>query len=380
MKVAIISCFETYQNRIDDMEKYYILRGNEVTIIKSNFLHFKKEKINNENLKPNVSLIDVPSYSKNISLKRVISHKSFSKQCAAFLEKEKFDLIHVLVPPNTLCKEIIKIEHEAKIIFDVIDFWPETMPIKKMSNTFVYRYWKNIRDKYIAKSDFILTECRLFQEKLIENVLPSKIETIYFTREIIPNSSNYQLEKDVDRIELVYLGSINNIIDIELIVSILTEINKTKKVLFNIVGDGESKHKMIKLLKENKISYLDYGVVYDLDLKKQIFQKCSFAFNIMKKEVFVGLTMKSIDYFQFGIPIINNISHDTEYLVDKYSVGVNIKRTDTIENITKTIISQSALNVNFELRENVLRMFEEEFLFKNLEFKMDDVIKKIGLN
>ena len=35
----------------------------------------------------------------------------------------------------------------------------------------------------------------------------------------------------------------------------------------------------------------------------------------MKQEVFVGLTMKSIDYFEAGLPIINNIHGDTWNIV-----------------------------------------------------------------
>lgn len=43
----------------------------------------------------------------------------------------------------------------------------------------------------------------------------------------------------------------------------------------------------------------------------------------MKDSVCVGLTMKSIDYFQHGLPIINNIKADTTELVEEYKVGFN---------------------------------------------------------
>lgn len=58
----------------------------------------------------------------------------------------------------------------------------------------------------------------------------------------------------------------------------------------------------------------------------------------MKSTVCVGVTMKSIDYFQFGLPIINNIPHDTEKIVREYKCGYNISDIHISE--LATIISK----------------------------------------
>ena len=50
----------------------------------------------------------------------------------------------------------------------------------------------------------------------------------------------------------------------------------------------------------------------------------------MKKSVCVGLTMKSIDYFEFGLPIINNIKGDTWNAVEEYGIGINYRRRDLL--------------------------------------------------
>jgi hypothetical protein len=44
----------------------------------------------------------------------------------------------------------------------------------------------------------------------------------------------------------------------------------------------------------------------------------------MKDTVCVGLTMKSIDYFQARLPILNSIQADTAKIVDEYRIGINI--------------------------------------------------------
>ncbi|MBO0419511.1 hypothetical protein JZO80_04990 [Vagococcus fluvialis] len=376
MKIAIISCFETYQNRIDDMKKYYLSRNNEVVIIKSNYLHFKKQYIGKKD--EDTVLIDVPSYKKNISIKRIISHFMFSKRTLKYLNNNDFDLIHVLIPPNSLCKQLSKLDGNVKIIYDVIDFWPETMPLKRVSSTSFYRKWKKLRNNYIGDSDFIITECNLFENRIREELLCRQVETVYFTREEISDVENLCLSDK--KIELVYLGSINNIIDIENIVLILKELNKKIDIIFHLIGGGENKTRFLKLLDVNMINYVDYGLVYDFEKKREIFSKCAFAFNIMKPDVFVGLTMKSLDYFQYGIPIINNISYDTEKIVDDYLVGVNVNSFNSNDELIETIISKSRVVDNTKMRRNVSKMFTETFSFNILEKKMDAILDEIMLN
>ena len=40
--------------------------------------------------------------------------------------------------------------------------------------------------------------------------------------------------------------------------------------------------------------------------------------------MYIGLTVKSIDYFEHGLPIINNISGDTWKFIEEKNVGINI--------------------------------------------------------
>ena len=43
----------------------------------------------------------------------------------------------------------------------------------------------------------------------------------------------------------------------------------------------------------------------------------------------MGLTMKSIDYLSFGLPLINTIGGDTWDIIEKYGIGVNVDPDDT---------------------------------------------------
>ena len=72
----------------------------------------------------------------------------------------------------------------------------------------------------------------------------------------------------------------------------------------------------------------------------------------MKQSVVVGLTMKSIDYFEGGLPIINNIHGDTWEIVLREKIGYNIDK----EKNCKDIIKYEA-----KMRERVRKVYEREF-------------------
>ena len=88
----------------------------------------------------------------------------------------------------------------------------------------------------------------------------------------------------------------------------------------------------------------------------------------MKESVCVGLTMKSIDYFQHGLPIINNIPADTAELVEKYGVGVNI--VDGLSNLAIQVI-QSGNNETINMRAKSLEVFRGNFSFGSFSNNMN---------
>ena len=72
----------------------------------------------------------------------------------------------------------------------------------------------------------------------------------------------------------------------------------------------------------------------------------------MKNSVFVGLTMKSMDYFEGGLPIINNIHGDTWDMIDENGIGVNISFNTGYKNFGK---------YDIDTRKKVRSVFEKAF-------------------
>ena len=91
------------------------------------------------------------------------------------------------------------------------------------------------------------------------------------------------------------------------------------------MGKGERQQEFVDEATAAGAEVIFHGPVYDEAQKLAVMNQCHFGLNIMKSSVCVGLTMKSVDYFRFGLPIINNIPADTEALVRQQGVGVQLE-------------------------------------------------------
>ena len=177
-----------------------------------------------------------------------------------------------------------------------------------------------------------------------------------------------------NEIHLCYLGSINNIIDINSIIEICKNINKIRPVILEIIGSGEKKELLIENAKKNFIHIIDHGVIYNKSKKQEIFDRGHFGLNIYKNSVCIGLTMKSLDYFQAGLPIINNIKGDTWDLIKNMKAGIN--STNNFEDIKEEYLSNE---YNLALRNNSLTL-SNKYFSKNSFFLTIANINKKNLN
>lgn len=319
-KAVIVNCFDTYEHRVRLLKGALHADGFQVTVITSNYKHIQKTV--RTDCPENFELVPVRPYHKNLSVDRLVSHYRFAKDAIARVEKLRPKLLWVLVPPNTLVKFAAAYKKkypETRLVFDFIDMWPETMPISKVKSLPPFSFWKGLRDWHVYRGDAVVSECSLYVSLLERHYNSENIYTLYLARPIKPFYSKLSLPED--RVSLCYLGSINNIIDIPCITDIIGEIEQP--VDLHIIGDGEKREALIQAAKDAGARIYFHGPIYDAEEKQRIFDQCHFGLNIMKENVYVGLTMKSIDYFEASLPIINNIKGDTWEFVKDNPIGIN---------------------------------------------------------
>ncbi|PRO65835.1 glycosyltransferase [Alkalicoccus urumqiensis] len=376
MKIVLVNCFDTYENRIDLIHDYFVKKGHNVTVIQSDFRHFKKTQ--RFDIKQNFIFIKSKPYYKNISIARLISHYNYAKNAFKVVEEIKPDLLYVSAPPNSLAKlagNYKKNNRKVKLIIDLIDLWPETMPVDKVKRLPPFQFWRLMRDNSLKFADYIITECDLYQSILDYALDGLKTKTVYLAKKNIEVVRKPLLCEE--EIHLCYLGSINNVIDIPIIKTIMKSVNEIKPTTLHIIGDGENRELMISEVKNtgSKVAY--HGEIYDPQKKQDIFDKCHFGLNIMKKSVCVGLTMKSIDYFQHGLPILNNIQADTEDIVKRYNVGINLKDGNLEELVDKIEVLKEEEYQNMRVKSS--EIFDQLFSLHAFYGKLDEITNEVIL-
>lgn len=369
-KMVIIDCYNNYEHRTKYIEEYY-KNSYKVYFLTMGFNHITKEKRNAH--RKNEILISVNSYKKNVSLKRVCSCYQFSIKMYQILKKIKPDLIYALVPPNYVVKFVsqYKKKYEVKVILDIIDMWPESLIVK---NNCIYKYialyWKGLRDNNLKNSDRIILECNLYNKYLPKDIEREKVRVQYLIRDDIEMNLQSKI-KNMDTISFCYLGSINKLIDIEKVQLLMCKILYYRPVVLHIIGIGEKKKIFVEKMKSIGVKVIDHGVVYNEEEKNNIFSQCHFGINIMKKEICVGLTMKSTDYFRSGLPIINNIKLDTEKLIEKYNAGLQLDDVEQcVEQLLKLDIKQY-----LEMRKNARQVFINEISEIGFNLKKNELLQ-----
>lgn len=333
MKLAIIADIVfnyDWDTRIKYVEHFLRQQGYKVLCVTADFNHRTKTVYVNPD-KDNLYLLHVPVYQKNLSLRRIWSHFVFARKLEAFCQEQKPDLIYAVTPPNFIFKYLssYKKRHpHTTLIYEIRDMWPESLPISNWLKKLAYvpmAIWRYIRNRYVAIADALVFECSLFKDALNNQVatLPVLQSVIYLTREDqsprLPTAT-----MPTDAIRFLYLGSVNNLIDIPFIVNIVKRARLLRAVELNLIGVGEQEPYLRELCNKNNIPYICHGVVYEHHKKEDIMSRCHFALNIMKDSVFVGATMKSLEYFHYGLPIINNIQGDSWKWVERAQCGANI--------------------------------------------------------
>ena len=96
----------------------------------------------------------------------------------------------------------------------------------------------------------------------------------------------------------------------------------------------------------------------------------------MKEDVFIGLTMKSIDYFKTSLPLINTIKGDTEELIFQYAAGINLDLLGLDESINQLMkMKQSDYE---KMRENTKLLYKDNFSETAIEKQIDDLFMEVA--
>ena len=368
MNAYVITHSTAFEDRAEAVGKWLQEQGVQVTWIYSDFLHMKVRTIHRR--QENHVYLHMRPYNRNLSVRRMQSIYSFSHEVEKYLTGKAVDLLYVIIPANSLAPvaKRIKASTGAKVVFDILDLWPESLPMKHVQGLPPLRYWKKLRDENIDCADLVYTECGFYQSLI--RLPEDRTHTLYWfteppqTKESETSEEDGTAEqpdggwgKDGGRIHIAYLGSINYIIDIPMICKVVALLREHRPVTVHVIGEGETKTEFLQALKHTGAEVIDHGAIYDRDRKAEILSGCDFGLNMMVPQVRVGLTMKSLDYLANALPLLNTIGGDTHDLVEEHHVGVNVPAEEP-ERALEDIL---AIADEPHVHDKVLKLYNEKF-------------------
>lgn len=373
MKCICISCFNYYDLRMKSILNFFKEKGFKTIYLYADFNHFNKAHVE----KPQVPgrPIHVPSYQTNLSIARLNSHRIFAKRVKEFLFAEQPDVVYSIFPPNLLVKEIASYKKQfpqVKVALDCYDLWPESFPIGTLKKYMKVPFfiWRKMRDDYLDIADLMLTPSKNMRNFLKSRVREIPVRVLYpvIGQTTVPD---YSFNVD-EEITFCYLGNVNYITDLELLIKLLFELSKRKSVCVHFIGKGKNYDDFVQRLKAGGIRVIGHGVVFDMDEKNKIFAQCDLGINTPRKEIQPSISLKSIEYLRAGLPFINSGIGDNQEMIESEQIGINVKREDLKTAVTK--IAELTQKDLLEMHKNCKKYYQSKFLNQDMEFILQGLL------
>ncbi len=336
--------------------------GIALEVVTSSFYHRTKSQrqIDVEQLQNRypfkISIIDEPSYGKNISLRRLASHRRFAKNVLSYLrEREAPDAIYCAVPSLDVGLRVGKFARKRRVPFliDVQDLWPEAFNMRfSIPGLSKLAFWPALRkaNRIYSLADSIIAVSQTYVDRALgANRRLESGTPVFLGLELTEFD---RAARRIDEVEkhgefwLAYAGSLGASYDLETVIDALALLRAessettTPNVRLIVMGDGPKRSK----LEHRFTGMLRYEEMVPL------LCSCDAAVNPIHKRSAASIINKHGDYFAAGLPIVNSQeSPEFRDLLDARRAGLNC----TPGNPREVAAAISTLLVDRELRNSM---------------------------
>lgn len=323
MNVCIISPFFLTNSNISRpgfIRKVLKEHGCNTLTITSDFSHQAKEKV--EFSDEDIVTLRTLKYNNNKSPVRFISHLllALSFFIYAFKKRNLFDVFYITAP-FALSALLVKVFIRKKVVIDIVDFWPESLPFGNYSIMgFILIPWRWVNYIAFGCVDRVISLSSSF---ISSAGLTGKAKQI-----LLGSTASFTPRRKLcGSLSIFYIGNIGSLYDFETLISAMESYQG--KVNLEIVGTGDRVDWLLKTLDERGCCYQFHGAVYDESRIFDIASLCDVGFNGYINTN-ASFSYKASSYFKFGLPIINSMTGDLKFIVDEYLIGVNYTCGDVI--------------------------------------------------
>ena len=343
-------------------------------LLTSSFHHSgkrQKKKIKNTG-SYNIEYVYEPGYRKNVSPKRLYSHKVFGKSLRKKLkELGNIDLIYCAIPSIDAAWESLKYAKDNSIPFvlDVQDLWPGAfqmiIPNEKLSGALFSFMNKKVNYIY-EKADHVVAVSETYVNRANSCRESNEGTVVYLgtdktTFDVLLKEN--QPVKAAGEFWVTYVGTLGHSYDIQVVIDamhLLKERNY-EDIAFHIIGDGPLKEQFMRYAMSKKVNAIFHGRLYYPKAVGYL-GVSDIAVNPIVPKSLASIINKHGDYAMAGLPVVSTqTSKEYINLLETYKAGINCDGSNpksVADAIEGYYLSKEMLE---EHRKNSRRMGEDLF-------------------
>lgn len=354
---------EKASSRYFTLANMMVEAGLKLEIVTSTFYHATKSQrdfdaqfLNSFPYK--VTLVNEPGYYKNVSLKRIRSHRAFAKNVLEYVkERNKPDIIYCVVPSLDVADLITAYgnKNNIKVIVDIQDLWPEAYKMViniPVISDLIFSPMKLKANRIYSSADDIVAVSKSYVNRALQVNKKNIDGHIVYLGIELNNFDKYALEADYtlkpeNEIWVVYIGTLGHSYDLISVIDAidLLENKGYKNLKFIVIGEGPRRQEFQEHAKQKKINYKFTGKLRYSDMVK-LLTICDIAVNPIIKNSAASIINKHADYVAAGLPIVNTQeSKEFRALLEEYEAGINCENGNIVDLANKlgTLIGDNKL-------------------------------------
>lgn len=371
----------------------------DVTFVTTDFNHYAKKQRDIEKFYrdypdySDIKFVHVSPYKKNISLKRLLAEKQWTREIVKWIEIhiDSFDVIYGEMPDIDANIKIRKIcdKYSKKFIIDIRDLRPEAYHVL-VKNDLLYKlltWWISYRaDKAYACADELIAVSQEYLDRGLKTNVRSKNPMVVYLGStfdrFFKGVEQYSegIIKDNNEIWIIYAGTLGSSYDLMTLLDAAKIIEKDNmySIKFLILGQGPDEQQLKNYMETQKIGNVQFLGFQPYEKMAAYLCMSDITVNAVKKNASQSIINKVADYFAAGIPMLNScMCKEQRDMVDNYQVGLNYEP----ENVDSLVQCIYYLVENPDIREsfgnNARHLALEKFDRKKTHLAILKMIDKI---
>lgn len=246
---------------------------------------------------------------------------------------------------------IVKWFTKAKLLFWVLDLWPESLQAAGgINNKVILVFFEKLTKWIYKKSDKILISSKGF-EKSITSKGDFENKIVYFPNwpdKVLRKSEEYQLPPLPEGFIIMFAGNMGEAQDFEHIMDAVYRLKENKEIHFVLVGDGRKRQWVEKYREEHGLGETLHWVGrHPIETMPKFFEKADVMLMTLKDVSIFSLTApaKLQAYMSAGKPILAMMNGEGPRIIAEANCGYSVAASDS-EGLAKMVLAMSKMSKN----------------------------------